>query len=137
MSTHIPDAMNMENRVTNDAITTGKAEKWADAFIKYGVPIIILIVGGVIGWQTFRNDLIDIRENSARDAARIETLRNDYQKHQDAITKLEANALAMNSRLDVMAATIDRRFDALDKRMDSLTTTMQALLMAYNERGNK
>jgi hypothetical protein len=34
-------------------------------------------------------------------------------------------------------ATIDRRFDALDKRMDTLSSTMQALIMALNERRDK
>jgi hypothetical protein len=126
-----------ETTTQGEAITTDRAGRWLDAFVKYAAPAIVVLIGAVVGWQTLRNDLINVRENSARDAARIETLRTDYQTHQNAITKLEANAQAMNSRLDVMVATIDRRFDALDKRMDTLSSTMQALIMALNERRDK
>ncbi len=126
-----------ETTTQAEVITTDRAGRWLDAFVKYAAPAIVVLIGAVVGWQTLRNDLINVRENSARDAARIETLRTDYQTHQNAITKLEANAQAMNSRLDVMVATIDRRFDALDKRMDTLSSTMQALIMALNERRDK
>lgn len=136
MNTELPDAMNPrgERMMQAEVVTTDKAGRWLDAFMKYAAPAIVVLIGAVVGWQTLRNDLVNVRDNSARDAARIETLRNDYQKHQDAITKLEANANAMNMRFDTLAMSLEKRFDALDKRMDNLSATMQALIMALNER---